>query len=124
MKIDEHTKLYENCLGSCSGFLSRLMALPLGGMVGGDDEEEAPSTMLAQAAVLIARGEPICIGLYDHNPILIADPPMMGYYHGQDPSDLEASIDWLEELSSFLDCMASNLRVTQARMESQTEEPP
>ena len=33
----------------------------------------------------------------------------------QEPSDLEVSIEWHEELSSSLDCMTSNLRVTQAR---------
>ncbi len=42
--------------------------------------------------------------------------------YGQEPSDLEVSIEWHEELSSSLDCMISNLRVTQARMEEQPKE--
>lgn len=67
--------------------------------LGGCDEATAPSTLLSRASVPIARREPICLELYDNNPI--ADPPMMGCYFGREPSDLEAPIDWREELKQL-----------------------
>jgi hypothetical protein len=83
-----------------------------------DADSEAPSMMMAKVAALVASGEPICIGLMDGDPLLILDPPMMGYYYGREPWQLDHTVELLEELRVILGTMASNLRTMRDRMEA------
>jgi hypothetical protein len=98
--------------------LERLRALPPEQMILGDSE--APSTLFSQAVALAARGEPICIGLMDCNPILIMDPPMMGYFLGTGEM-LDSTIEWCEELGAVLHTMAANLKETRSRLAGQPD---
>ena len=106
----------QSAYGDNKQFLNQMKALPASEMVPGDSS--APSTLMGMAAALIASGEPICIGLQDGNPLLVVDPPMMGYFYGTEPYQLEHTAVWLEELGEILGAMALNLREIRKQMEN------
>lgn len=97
-------------------FLNHMKSSSFEKMIVGDSE--APSMLMSKVVALIADGEPICIGLMDSNPLFILDPPVMGYYYGREPSGLDHTVQWLEELRVILGTMASNLRTMRDRMEA------
>ena len=118
MKTDIHTKILHK--NHCDlEFLNLMKSLPFSEMLPGDaSDSDAPSTLMAKAAALVAAGEPICIGLYAYNPLFILDPALMGYYYGRKPDQLDHTVQWLEELRLILGTMASNLRTIRDRMEA------
>ena len=99
-----------------SEFLNHMKDSSFEKMIDGDSE--APSMLMSKVVALIADGEPICIGLCDSNPLYILDPPVMGYYYGREPWQLDHTVEWLEELREILGTMASNLRIIRNRMEA------
>ena len=117
MKAEGLTSFFLSAYGDNKQFLNQMKALPASEMVPGDSS--APSTLMGMAAALIASGEPICIGLQDGNPLRVVDPPMLGYFYGTEPYQLEHTAVWLEELGEVLGVMALNLREIRKQMENE-----
>ena len=105
-------------LGDCEDFLNRLKGLEEYDSIGGADGTEAPVTLFERAAILISRGEPVCLLLQEHIAPYMVDPEVMGYYYGRTDDDFEYTIGFLEEMCEILTCMATNLRITHTRMKS------
>ena len=119
MMTDEHTKMLHKAFLDPE-FLNRMKSLPDDQMILGDSK--VASTLMAKAVALVADGEPICIGLMDNNPLFILDPPVMGDCYGREPWQLDDTVEWLEELRGVLGTMATNLRSTRDRMETDAEQ--
>ena len=115
MESDEHTKMLHEAFYDPE-FLNHIKSSSFDEMVDGDSE--APSMLMAKVVALVAAGEPICMGLCDSNALYILDPPVMGYYYGREPWQLDCTVQWLEELRVILGTMASNLRTMRDRMEA------
>ena len=115
MKTDIHTKMLHKAFYDYE-FLSLMKSSSFEKMIDGDSE--APSMLMAKVVALVAAGEPICIGLCDSEPLYILDPPVMGYYYGREPWQLDCTVEWLEELRVILGTMASNLRTIRDRMKA------
>jgi hypothetical protein len=89
--------------------LEKLRAIPAGHRLTGSEQVCGPASLLEQAAALVRKGEPICIGLSEDWAAAILDPHWMGYFLATEPSEIEETIEWLNELQELLGGMASNL---------------
>ena len=94
-------------------FLQELKLMPDTEMIPGS--RESAWRMMARAAVLIADGEPICLGILDDDALYIIDPDAIGYFRASEPWQLDHTIGWLEELQGFFATMTASLKEIRAR---------